>query len=112
MARHQPSRKQTMRKFAVLIAALFLALPALADTFVGTSGRDLVRLSTAVCTHAPVLSLIPEKYRSVVRDATAEIDGKTWRACWFVDGDSAHLLFEDGDQGLLPLGMFKLEKSA
>jgi hypothetical protein len=42
-----------------------------------------------------------------MKDASAVVDGQPFRACWIVDGDSAHLLYEDGDQGLIPLADFK-----
>jgi hypothetical protein len=47
-----------------------------------------------------------------MKDANAVVDGQPFRACWIVDGDAAHLLYEDGDQGLIPLADFKQPTSA
>ena len=45
-------------------------------------------------------------------DATAVVQGQTFKACWVVEGHAAHLLYEDGDQGLIPLRDFKIPTSA
>jgi hypothetical protein len=50
--------------------------------------------------------------RAALRDATAVVQGKTFKACWSVEGQAAHLLYEDGDQGLIPLRDFKIPISA
>jgi hypothetical protein len=101
-----------MKRLFLALVALLFAIPALADKRVTTFGGNVVRLSTEVCTAAPVLALIPKKYHNVVRDATATLNGKQWHACWFVDGEDAHMLYEDGDQGLIPLALFTKEKDA
>jgi hypothetical protein len=40
------------------------------------------------------------------------VQGQSFKACWLVDGSDAHLLYEDGDQGLIPLSEFKAPRSA
>lgn len=94
-------------KFALLCAAVLIATPALADEVVASSGSDSVRLSNAPCTSVAVLARLKPQFHSVLRDASATVQGQTYKACWVVEGSSAHLLYEDGDQGLIPLSDFK-----
>lgn len=95
-------------KLALLCAAAALAAaPALADELVATNGQDSVRLSDKPCSNDQVLSKLTPRFRELMKDASAVVNGQPFRACWIVDGDSAHLLYEDGDQGLIPLADFK-----
>ncbi len=98
-------------KFALLCAAAMVAAPALADELVASNGNDSVRLSDQPCTSEPVLNLLKPQFRSVLRDASATVQGQSFKACWIVEGGSAHLLYEDGDQGLIPLSDFKVPTS-
>jgi hypothetical protein len=99
-------------KFALLCAAALVAAPVMADELVASNGQDSVRLSDNPCSSEPVLQRLTPKFREVMRDASAVVGGQKFRACWIVDGESAHLLYEDGDQGLIPLSDFKQPKSA
>jgi hypothetical protein len=99
-------------RFALVCAAALMAAPALAEEVVASNGKDSVRLSSGPCTSQQVLGLLKPGFRSMLKDATAVVQGQTYRACWIVDGDSAHLLYEDGDQGLIPLSEFKPPKAA
>ena len=95
-------------KFALLcVAAAFVAAPALADELVASNGSDSVRLSDKPCSSDQVLKQLTPKFREQMKEASAVVDGQNFRACWIVDGESAHLLYEDGDQGLIPLTDFK-----
>jgi hypothetical protein len=100
-------------KFALFCAAAALAAaPALADELVATNGQDSVRLSDKPCSSDPVLAKVTPRFRDMLKEANAVVDGQPFRACWIVDGDAAHLLYEDGDQGLIPLSDFKQPTSA
>ncbi len=99
-------------RFALLCVAAMLAAPAFADEVVASSGRDTVRLSNAPCTNAAVLARLKPQFHTVLRHASATVQGQTYTACWVVEGSSAHLLYEDGDQGLIPLSDFKAPISA
>ena len=94
-------------KLALLCAAALLAAPAWAGEVVASSGNDSVRLSDTPCTNPQVLAQLEPSLRPVLRDATAVVQGHLFKACWVVHGDAAHLLYEDGDQGLIPLADFK-----
>lgn len=99
-------------RFALLCAAALVAAPALADELVASNGNDSVRLSNAPCTSQQVLGLLAPSLRPALHDASAVVQGQSFKACWVVHGDAAHLLYEDGDQGLIPLSDFKIPKSA
>jgi hypothetical protein len=102
-----------MMKFALLCAAAALvAAPVMADELVASNGQDSVRLTDNPCSSEQVLSKLTPKFREMMKDASAVVDGQPFHACWIVDGDAAHLLYEDGDQGLIPLADFKQPKSA
>ncbi len=94
-------------KSALLCVVALLAAPAFADEVVASSGSDSVRLSNAPCTNAAVLARLMPQFHSALRHASATVQGQTYTACWIVEGTSAHLLYEDGDQGLIPLSDFK-----
>lgn len=95
-------------RFAILCAAALAAAPAWADEVVASNGEDSVRLSDQPCSSEKVLSRLPPNMRVLVHDASATVQGQVFKACWVIDGDSAHLLYEDGDQGLVPLSDFRL----
>lgn len=99
-------------KFALLCAAALFAAPALADELVASNGSDSVRLTDKPCSSKPVLDRLTPRFREMMRDASATVGGQPYRACWITNGDSAHLLYEDGDQGIIPLADFKQPKSA
>jgi len=99
-------------RFALLCAtALFAAAPAFADELVAVNGKDEVHLSDQQCSSEQVLARLSPRWHTLLRDASAVVEGQSFKACWIVDGDSAHLLYEDGDQGLVPLSDFKETKA-
>jgi hypothetical protein len=95
-------------RFALLCAAALTVAPAWADEVVASNGEDLVRLSDQPCSSEKVLNLLPPNLRVQVHDASATVQGQLFKACWVIDGDAAHLLYEDGDQGLVPLTDFRM----
>jgi hypothetical protein len=101
-----------LMKFAILCAAALVGAPALADELVASNGNDQVRLSTSPCTNEQVLNRLKPQFRAVLRHASATVAGQTFKACWLAEGKLAHLLYEDGDQGLIPLAAFKVPLSA
>lgn len=98
-------------KVALLCAAL-IAAPAFAADLVAYNGRDSVRLADSPCQSEQVLTHVLPQMHSQFRAATAVVDGRTYAACWRVMGPAAHLLYEDGDQGLIPLTDLKPGMSA
>jgi hypothetical protein len=88
------------------------AIPALAQEMVASNGKDMVRLYDTACSNDQVLSRVTPRIRALLRNASAVVDGRSFKACWAVDGTAAHLLYEDGDQGLIPLSDFKEPQTA
>jgi hypothetical protein len=100
-------------RFALFCAAAALvAAPAMADELVASNGADSIRLTDTPCSSPEVLKQLEPRLHKMMMDATAELQGQKFKACWLPDGDAAHLLYEDGDQGLVPLADFKTAKSA
>ena len=99
-------------KFALVCAAALVATPAFADELVASNGSDFVRLTDKPCASDPVLKRLTPRFRDVMREATATVSGQQYRACWIKNGDAAHLLYEDGDQGIIPLSDFKQPRTA
>jgi hypothetical protein len=95
-------------RFAFLCAAALAVAPAWADEVVASNGEDSVRISDQPCTSEKVLNLLPPSLRVLVHEASATVQGQLFKACWVIDGDAAHLLYEDGDQGLVPLSDFRM----
>jgi hypothetical protein len=95
-----------MKRLIVLLFAL-VALPALADDFAASNGRDSVRLTQGACS-AEILKLLQPALHDKVKAAQATVGGTSYVACWalltpgFVD-----LFYADGDMGLVPLADFK-----
>lgn len=98
-------------RLAVLCAALVVA-PAFADDLVARHGSDTVRLADSPCAVEQVLELVPVQMREEFHAASAVLEGRNFSGCWRVMGNAVHLLYEDGDEGLIPLADLKPELRA
>ena len=96
----------------VLLCAALAAAPAMAGDMVARQGGDTVHLADAPCTSPKVLSRLEPKLQDQFKAATATVQGRTYAACWHLTRAGAHLLYEDGDQGLVPLSDLKPELTA
>ncbi len=92
-----------IKSIASICAAFALAGPALAADMVASEGGDTVRLAEAACTNTTVLDKVDPAMRPYLRAASAELQGHTFVGCWRPTAAGAHLIYEDGDQGLVPL---------
>ncbi|RYY80827.1 MAG: hypothetical protein EOO24_43110 [Comamonadaceae bacterium] len=103
-----------MKAFAVYvaIAAAAAAAPAFSQELVARQGSDSVRLSDAACQSELILARVEPGSHEQYRAATAEFQGQNFVACWRAAGGVAHLVYEDGDQGLIPLQELKPELQA
>jgi hypothetical protein len=91
----------------ILALALALCTPlAYAGDMVAKDGEDTVRLSELPCP-VDVLKVLPQGTRGHYRAAFVQFQGKSYDACWTKYGQSAHLVYPDGDQGLIPFSDFK-----
>lgn len=93
-------------RFALLCAALVVA-PAFANDMVAYSGRDSIHLSDTPCSNEQVLGQLPRQMHAHFRAASAVLEGRSFAGCWRVMGNAAHLVYEDGDEGLIPLSDLK-----
>jgi hypothetical protein len=100
-----------MKRILVLCAALAV-VPVFAEDLVARNGNDSVRLAEGPCTSELVLSRLQPQMHVQYKAASAVVEGQTFTACWRVVGNAAHLLYEDGDQGIIPLAELKPEMSA
>jgi len=100
-------------KALALSAALAIAMsPALADDLVARQGSDSVRLADGPCQSERVLARLEPGSQSDYKSASAVFQGQQYTACWRVVGSIAHLVYEDGDQGMIPLAELKREMVA
>lgn len=99
-------------RFALLCAAALVAAPAMGAELVAYNGGDSVRLSNSPCSSEQVLSRIKPQMHAQMRDASATVQGQPYKACWMAAGGTAHLLYEDGDYGVIPLADFKTPRIA
>ena len=99
-------------KTVLLLCAALAAAPVMADDLIARNGSDSVRLGEAPCTSQLVLGRLQPQMHPQYKAAQAQVDGQNFVACWRVVGNAAHLLYEDGDQGIIPLAELKPELSA
>jgi hypothetical protein len=96
----------------VLLCAALAAAPAIAGDLVARQGGDTVRLGEGPCTSEQVLGRLEPALQTKYKTATATVQGRTFAACWRMTPNGAHLLYEDGDQGLVPSTDLKPELTA
>lgn len=94
----------------LLLAALLAAGSCYASDYVAKIDKDnSIRLTEEPCP-VEVIQHIPQGSRGFFQRAYAVLNGKQWAACWATRTDGNVLMvYSDGDQGLVPLGAFKME---
>lgn len=99
-----------MRIFVAFLAAFCFSASA-SDSMVAHGPSDeTVRISHDACTDEAVIAQIERvaaRYRKLFYEASATVDGKLFHACWLADGEYVHVLYEDGDHGMIPMSDFK-----
>ena len=88
-------------KLAIAGAMLLMAANAMADAE-ARNGQDWVRITGQPCTNAAVLERLDSAPAPVLWQAEAEFQGVRYAPCWHPTGNAIQLLYEDGDQGVLP----------
>jgi len=102
-------------KAAVLCAALaaaFASVPSFAQELVARQGDDSVHLSDSACKSVLVLSRLDPAIAGEYKAASAMFQGQRFTACWRMMGNVAHLVYEDGDQGIIPAAELKPDLTA
>lgn len=90
--------------FSVALVTLSaMGMPAQAGELVAYDGKDTIRLTDAPCASDTVLSHVPDGARPEFMKADVVLHGEKFTACWRITPVAAHLVYEDGDQGLVPL---------
>jgi hypothetical protein len=91
-------------RIAIFLILLLLAPLALAGERVVRQGADEVRVFDSPCVSAETIGRIPEKDREGWNKVQGRFNGQRYFGCWRPLGDSAiHILWDDGDQGVIPL---------
>ena len=101
-------------KAVVFCAALatLAAAPAFAQDLIARQGNDSVRLSEDACKSDLIISRLEPGDIKEYRAASAVFQGQRFNACWRMMGNAAYLIYEDGDQGIIPAQELKPELSA
>lgn len=86
---------------AALIAASF-AVPAFAGERITRMGKDEARFFDSPCVSAQTLARIPAADRKSFSKAQGIVGGQKFFGCWRPLGNSVYILWEDGDQGIIP----------
>jgi opacity protein-like surface antigen len=94
------------------VLATVAATPAFAEDLVARQGDDSVRLSDNACKSDLVLSRIEPGLAKDFRSASAVFQGQRFQACWRMMGNAAYLVYEDGDQGIIPANELKPDLTA
>lgn len=90
------------------VAILLAVVPLISNAdFVARQGEDSVRFHEKPCTHELVLQRLSPEVVEHFQAATTVIQGQTYQACWRVMGNAAYLIYEDGDQGVIPVSDMK-----
>ena len=102
-----------MKAVVICAAALaFAAAPSFAPDRIARPGDDSVRLSEDACKSQLVISRLEPGMADEFRAASALFQGQRYQACWRMMGNAAYLIYEDGDQGIIPATELKPELSA
>jgi hypothetical protein len=87
---------------SILLILMLACAPAFADSE-ARLGNDTVRTYSSACMHPVVLAYIARMVpQTEFRKAYAVVGGKRYEGCWRPVEGGIHLIYEDGDQGLLP----------
>lgn len=97
--------------FCAAIATL-AAAPVFAQDLIARQGDDSVRLSDDACKSDLILSRLEPRDIKEYHAASAVFQGQRFNACWRMMGNAAYLIYEDGDQGIIPAQELKPELSA
>jgi hypothetical protein len=90
----------------ILIAAVLVAGNAFASqTF--RRGEDWVRIFESPCVSAETLMRIDEASRKHFQKAQGVVNHERFFGCWRTVGDTVYIIWEDGDEGIVPKGDLK-----
>ena len=94
-------------KAIVFLGATISMASVIAGELVSYEDGNTIRLGDGACTSKKVLRQIESELQQHFRAASADLQGKHFTACWHITPAGAHLIYEDGDQGFVPLTHLK-----
>jgi hypothetical protein len=92
---------------ALILILLVAAAPALAGERVARQGDDEVRVFDSPCVSAETIARMPEGSREGWNKVQGRFGGQRYFGCWRPAGDSVYILWEDGDEGVVPEQVLK-----
>lgn len=95
-----------MKSVAFLCAAL-VAGCSMAGELVSHNGDDTIRLVDEECSSQPVLDRLEPELKPQFRAVSVFLRGQAFAACWRATPSGALLIYEDGDQGMIPFDVLK-----
>ena len=105
-----------MRALLAVLAILFPLTTVSAGDIVmryADEAGNYVRLFDAPCSNGTIMARVPPQYRESMRSGEGKIDKKVYASCWVaLDGERVGIIFDDGDQVVLPMAIFKPETNA
>lgn len=99
--------KKALAAVSIAVALALASCSASAQTLVAREGDDVARLTDQPCVSELVLGRLDPAVVKNYRAASAVFQGQRFQACWRLVGNAAHLVYEDGDQGILPASELK-----
>lgn len=90
----------------VLAFACSLAWPA---SLIARHGENWVRVQEGPCTNPKILGMVKEDFHRLLKQGTGVFEGKPFGMCWFLNGPTVYVIWEDGDASEIPAGMFTKE---
>jgi hypothetical protein len=99
-----------MRNF--IVAAALVAAGTSFASQTARLGDDWIRIFDSPCVSAETMMRIPPAMRDQFRKVQARIGGQTFFGCYVFRNDAVYVIYDDGDQGVIPLSAFKLDPEA
>lgn len=96
----------------LVFAALLCAASSSFAAKIAQRGDDWVRVYDSPCVSAETIARIPEGDRKGWGKVQGFFGGQKFFGCWRPMGNSTYILWEDGDQGIVPNGDLKEEMGA
>lgn len=105
----KPSRHFIAFATAICLGVLMflVSVAAHATTLTARQGDDWVMLYESPCLFDSVKKQLDPGVVGEFHTATAMFQGHLYEACWHMTGGAAYLVYEDGDQGIIPAADLK-----
>lgn len=95
-----------MKRLFILIVLVLATAPALAEK-VFAQGGDEIRIFDSPCVSVETMNRMPANARAGWNKAQGSIGGQRFFGCWREMTGVVYIIWEDGDQGVVPMIGFK-----